>query len=94
MEPDPGRDERARAKVVPKLPGAYRTRREAAEYLQSRGFPISFSTLTKLAALGEFAAPTLWWGSRPLYTESTLDAWADSRSQSHAKSRTRGSVAR
>jgi hypothetical protein len=27
-----------------KLPDAYRTRREAADYLRSRGYPISFST--------------------------------------------------
>ena len=77
------REERSRARTprTPKLPGAYRTRHEAAEYLQSRGYPISFSTLTKLCALGEGPEPAAWWGSRPLYTDPMLDAWAEARSR-------------
>jgi hypothetical protein len=69
---------RGRARPA-KLPGAYRTRHEAAEYLQARGYPISFSTLTKLCALGEGPEPAAWWGSRPLYTDPILDAWAKAR---------------
>jgi hypothetical protein len=81
MELNPDREERARAKVVPRLPGAYRTRRQAAEYLQSRGYPISFSTLTKLCATGEGPEPAAWWSSRPRYTEPMLDTWADGHSR-------------
>jgi hypothetical protein len=65
----------------PKFPDAYRTRHEAAEYLQSRGYPLSFSTLTKLCALGEGPDPAAWWGYRPLYTDAGLDAWAENRSR-------------
>jgi hypothetical protein len=78
------REERSRART-PKLPGAYRTRHESAEYLQSRGYPLSYSTLTKLCALGEGPEPAAWWGSRPLYTEQGLDAWAEARSRRHRK---------
>jgi hypothetical protein len=42
---------------------------------------MSFSTASKLAALGEFAAPALWWGRRPLYTREDLRAWAEARSR-------------
>jgi hypothetical protein len=73
------RDERRGRTRPTKLPGAYRTRHEAAEHLQSRGYPISFSTLTKLCALGEGPEPAAWWGSRPLYTDPILDAWAEAR---------------
>jgi hypothetical protein len=47
--------------------GEYLTRRQAADYIRDvLGRPMSFSTASKLAALGEFAAPALWWGRRPL----------------------------
>jgi hypothetical protein len=76
-----GREERKRDQAkAPKLTGAYRTRREAASYLQSRGYPISYSTLTKVCALGEGPEPAKWWGARPLYTDQGLDAWAEARS--------------
>jgi hypothetical protein len=42
---------------------------------------MSFSTASKLAALGEFAAPALWWGRRPLYPREDLRAWAKARSR-------------
>src|SRR5258707_2257188 len=77
-----GREERKRARTgTPNLPGVSRTRHEAADYLRSRGYPLSFSTLTKLCALGEGPQPAAWWGSRPLYTEPMLDAWAEARSR-------------
>jgi hypothetical protein len=69
----------AAGRKVARLPDAYRTRREAAEFLQARGYPISFSTLTKLCALGEGPDPAAWWGARPLYTDAGLDAWAETR---------------
>jgi hypothetical protein len=47
----------------------YLTRRQAADYIHIvLGRPFSFSTAAKLAALGEFAQPAVWWGRRPLYT--------------------------
>jgi hypothetical protein len=58
------------------------TRRQAAEYIRDiLGRPISFSTANKLAALGEFAHPALWWGRRPLYTRVDLRQWVEARSR-------------
>jgi hypothetical protein len=60
----------------------YLTRREAARYVNDElGRPMSFSTASKLAALGEFAPQALWWGRRPLYTRDSLRAWAEARSR-------------
>jgi hypothetical protein len=80
MEPNAalGGGVRARTEVA-KLPGAYRTRREASDYLRARGYPVSYSTLTKVCALGEGPEPAAWWGTRPLYTDGGLDAWAETR---------------
>jgi hypothetical protein len=61
------------------FPGAYRTRRQAVEYLRSRGYPLSFSTFTKLCALGKGPMPARWWGSRPLYLDEGLNSWAEAR---------------
>jgi hypothetical protein len=62
------------------LPAEYLTRRQAAEFIRDTlGRPFSFSTATKLAALREFAEPTIWWGRRPLYTRETLRAWVEAR---------------
>jgi hypothetical protein len=61
-----------------RFPDAYRTRHEAAAYLKARGYPLSYSTLTKLCALGEGPAPAAWW---PLYSDKMLDAWAKGRSR-------------
>jgi hypothetical protein len=77
---------KAAGREVTRFPGAYRTRREAAEYLQARGYPTSFSTLQKLCALGEGPEPAAWWGARPLYTDEGLDAWAAARCRRPAAS--------
>ena len=46
---------------------------------RARGYPVSYSTLTKVCALGEGPEPAAWWGTRPLYTDGGLDAWAETR---------------
>ena len=62
--------------------GEYLTRHQAAEYIRDElGRPMSFSTASKLAALGEFAAPAVWWGRRPLYTRDDLLRWAEARTR-------------
>jgi hypothetical protein len=77
----------------PALPSAeYLTRRQAADYIRDvLGRPMSFSTAQKLAALGEFAEPALWWGRRPLYHREALRAWTEARSRPSAA--TAGSAA-
>jgi hypothetical protein len=61
----------------------YLTRRQAADYIREElGRPMSFSTASKLAALGEFAPAALWWGRRPLYKRDDLRRWAQARSRS------------
>jgi hypothetical protein len=65
-----------------RLLSEYLTRREAAEFIRTvLGRPFSFSTASKLAAIGEFARPALWWGRRPLYRPADLRAWAEARSR-------------
>jgi hypothetical protein len=67
-------------------PAEYLTRRQAAEYIRDElGRPMSFSTASKLAALGEFATPAIWWGRRPLYTREDLRRWVESRSRSNKR---------
>jgi hypothetical protein len=56
----------------------YYTRREAVEYLRSRGFPITASTLTKKCALGLGPRATARWSQRHLYLAEDLDTWAES----------------
>src|SRR5258708_31988564 len=63
-------------------PAEYLTRRQAAEFIRDvLGRPFSFSTATKLAALGEFAPPATWWGRRPLYSREGLRIWTEARSR-------------
>jgi hypothetical protein len=70
------------ARVIRRRPKEYLTRRQAAEYIRDiLGHPFSFSTANKLAALGEFAQPALWWGRRPLYTPDALRQWVEARSR-------------
>jgi hypothetical protein len=65
-------------------PAGLLTRRQAADYIRDvLGRPMSFSTAQKLAALGEFAEPALWWGRRPLYRREELQAWVEKRGRSH-----------
>jgi hypothetical protein len=60
----------------------YLTRREGVEFIrQELGIPIAFSTAEKLAALGEFAEPAVWWGRRPLYTRDGLREWVVNRAR-------------
>jgi hypothetical protein len=62
-------------------PAEFLTRQQAAEFIRDElGRPFSFSTATKLASLGEFAEPAIWWGRRPLYRAEDLRAWVDARS--------------
>ena len=62
--------------------GEYLTRNQAANFIRDvLGRPMSFSTASKLAALGEFAPVAIWWGRRPLYTRDDLRAWAEARTR-------------
>jgi hypothetical protein len=70
------------ADVVREQLSEYLTRRQAAQFIRDTlGRPFSFSTANKLAALGEFAHPDLWWGRRPLYTRADLRQWVEARSR-------------
>lgn len=53
-------------------------RRDAAEFLRTRGFPVSARTLEKLACAGG-GPPMKKWGRRVLYEPAALLAWANSR---------------
>jgi hypothetical protein len=60
------------------------TRREAAEFLTSHGFRISYATLAKLCspAISEGPVSCGRWGRDSLYVPSDLLAWAQNRLQS------------
>jgi len=57
------------------------TRRQLAEFLRARGYPISLSTLNKLAMAAVNAGPPVacWWGARALYNPAAALAWAEAR---------------
>ena len=56
----------------------YRDRREAAEYLTERGLKISRNTLQKMATVG--GGPKYRrFGTRAVYTDADLDAWASAK---------------
>jgi hypothetical protein len=58
------------------------TRKELAGYISNElGRPMSFSTLTKLCALGEGPPAYEWWGRFPLYRRQDGKAWADARAR-------------
>jgi hypothetical protein len=71
---------RATASSLAKPTDALLTRREAAHYVNDElGHPLSFSTLTKLCALGEGPAVARRWGRRPLYERNSLREWVATR---------------
>jgi hypothetical protein len=59
----------------------YLTRRELAEFLSGNGFPISASTLDKLAMSSRSEGPPAagFWGNRALYDPNKALAWAKDR---------------
>lgn len=62
-------------------------RKEAAAFLTNLGLPIATATLAKYAVIGggpEFQI----WGRLPVYQESTLRNWAESRLGKPASSTT------
>jgi hypothetical protein len=66
-----------------KAAGALLTRHEAAQFVNNElGRPMSFSTLTKLCALGEGPPVASQWGRRPLYDKPGLREWAETRGRS------------
>jgi hypothetical protein len=52
----------------------YKSRAEAAAYLEDRGLPYSPNTLQKLATTGGGPRYALW-GNKAVYLPSDLDAW-------------------
>ena len=59
----------------------YMTRRQLAEFLTARGFPISKSTLDKLSmpSRDEGPPPVGFWANRAFYDPSKALAWAKDR---------------
>jgi hypothetical protein len=59
----------------------YLTRRELAEFLSENGYPISVSTLAKLAMPSRDEGPPHagFWGNRALYDPEKGLAWAKKR---------------
>jgi hypothetical protein len=55
------------------------TRRELVGFLIEHGFPISKSTLDKVAMRGEGPEPEGAWGNRLLYTPKKTLEWARAR---------------
>jgi hypothetical protein len=57
------------------------TRRELAGFLTKHGFPISYSTLLKMAmpSRNEGPPPVGYWGNRALYDGEKALAWAQKR---------------
>jgi hypothetical protein len=64
---------------------AYLTRAEVAEFLTSEGYPISVSTLSKLAmpSRGEGPPSAVFWGNRALYDPEKALGWAKKRFRSN-----------
>ena len=56
----------------------YLTRRESASYLSARGLLVSKNTLQKFATLGGGPEYSIF-GNRALYTQESLDTWAEAR---------------
>jgi hypothetical protein len=62
----------------------YLTRKEVVEFLREHGYPVSFSTFTKLSmpSRGEGPKPEGCWGGRHLYRPAHVLAWAKARFKS------------
>jgi hypothetical protein len=77
---DFGREEKMSDSVERRL-----SRREAAEFLTARGYRVAVATLAKLASVG--GGPIFEsFGRKPLYKESELLAWVQSRSSGPRRS--------
>lgn len=74
--------------AVPVSDSRYLTRRELAEFLTEHGFPISYSTLLKMAMLSrnEGPPPVGYWGNRALYDRERAIAWAQRQFRSSWRS--------
>jgi hypothetical protein len=70
----------------------YMTRRQLAEFLTARGFPISKSTLDKLAmpSRGEGPPAVGYWANRALYDPVRALSWAKARFRSNWRGASRG----
>ena len=55
------------------------TREQTAEFLTGRGFPITKGTLEQYHSKKVGPPIAKKWGTRPLYSPSTVLAWAQSR---------------
>jgi hypothetical protein len=66
----------------------YLTRRELAEFLTERGYPISYSTLLKLAMPSRNEGPPAagFWGNKALYEPAKALAWAKRRFRTNWRS--------
>ena len=58
-----------------------RTRKQAVQRLQERGYPITLSTMNKLCAVGLGPEPAGVFGSRDIYDEDVVVAWAQARAE-------------
>ena len=67
----------------------YMTRRQLAEFLTERGFPISKSTLDKLAmpSRGEGPPAAGFWANRALYDPARALTWAKGRFRTNWRAR-------
>ncbi|MCK5296017.1 MAG: DNA-binding protein [Alphaproteobacteria bacterium] len=57
----------------------YLTRKEAAEYLTNKGFPISPKTLAKYATVGGSPEYRRFGNRRVVYAVTALDEWAKNK---------------
>ena len=54
------------------------SRKESADYLKERGFPVSPNTLQKYVTVGGGPLYQIF-GNRALYTTDNLDSWAEQK---------------
>jgi hypothetical protein len=66
---------------------AYLTRHQLVRFLRQAGYPITFSTITKLCAPSRDEGPPMvgLWAKRALYDRDQALAWARSRMRSAAR---------